>query len=346
MGTGPVHSSSSTCKRLALGGEEESGLLGHAASPISTGSGPSSSAASLGPGGGHPRRARAHPVPRLHARRTATASSQALGPKITVQESPWDCVLAGDDEPRAKAVRRSSASAARSRWPSTATRRRRTSRDRRRPRRGGHPGAGHALGHAAGRAGEAGGLRARHRASRGPRPRRLLREAGIPDGYAFTLKNRAIPQPYEPMAIWLIDQWRQIGLNVKTRVRARPPPRHHTAQRRLRGGGGLRSAASSSSLDIDIAKFQSTGVSDSNYARYKDPVLDDLYLRQARALDPEERAPGPARLRERRLRTRRYATSTRCSGTASCPHSAKVRGWTITPGPLPQPAARHGMAGG
>ena len=28
------------------------------------------------------------------------------------------------------------------------------------------------------------------------------------------------------------------------------------------------------------------------------------------------------------------------------PHSAKVRGWTITPEPLPEPAARHGVAGG
>src|SRR5436190_3407303 len=45
--------------------------------------------------------------------------------------------------------------------------------------------------------------------------RRLLKEAGIPDGYSFTLKNRAVPMPYEAVGIWLVDQWRQIGLNVK-----------------------------------------------------------------------------------------------------------------------------------
>src|SRR5205814_34863 len=45
--------------------------------------------------------------------------------------------------------------------------------------------------------------------------RRLLREAGVPDGYAFTFKNRGVPMPYEPVGIWLIDQWRQIGLNVR-----------------------------------------------------------------------------------------------------------------------------------
>ncbi len=45
--------------------------------------------------------------------------------------------------------------------------------------------------------------------------RRLLREARIADGFSFTFKNRGIPQPYEPLGIWLIDQWKQIGLNVR-----------------------------------------------------------------------------------------------------------------------------------
>jgi len=48
--------------------------------------------------------------------------------------------------------------------------------------------------------------------------RRLLREAGVPEGFTFTFKNRGIPQPYETVGIWLIDQWRQIGLIVKQEV--------------------------------------------------------------------------------------------------------------------------------
>ena len=28
-------------------------------------------------------------------------------------------------------------------------------------------------------------------------------------------RTTAVPQPYEPFGIWLIDQWRQIGVNVK-----------------------------------------------------------------------------------------------------------------------------------
>src|SRR6185295_10149204 len=45
--------------------------------------------------------------------------------------------------------------------------------------------------------------------------KRLLKEAGVADGFGFTFKNRGIPHPYEHLGIWLIDQWRQIGLNVK-----------------------------------------------------------------------------------------------------------------------------------
>src|SRR5512145_1819561 len=45
--------------------------------------------------------------------------------------------------------------------------------------------------------------------------RRLLKEAGVAEGFSFTFKNRGIPMPYEPLGVWLIDQWRQIGLNVK-----------------------------------------------------------------------------------------------------------------------------------
>jgi peptide/nickel transport system substrate-binding protein len=48
--------------------------------------------------------------------------------------------------------------------------------------------------------------------------RRLLKEAGVPEGFAFTFTNRGIPMPYEPLGVWLIDQWRQIGLNVKQQV--------------------------------------------------------------------------------------------------------------------------------
>jgi peptide/nickel transport system substrate-binding protein len=51
--------------------------------------------------------------------------------------------------------------------------------------------------------------------------RRLLKEAGQ-ETLSFTLLNRATPMPYEPLGIWLIDQWRQIGITVKQTPGGRP----------------------------------------------------------------------------------------------------------------------------
>jgi peptide/nickel transport system substrate-binding protein len=159
--------------------------------------------------------------------------------------------------------------------------------------------------------------------------RRLLREAGVPDGFAFTFKNRGIPQPYEPIAIWLIDQWRQIGLNVKMETIEASA---HVSMLR-RGDFEVGSDAQCSFIvepDIDLQKFQSTGLSDNNYSRYKDPVLDDLFVKQARAIDPEERKRH-LRAFEKRLLDEEIHYLYTLHWQRIIPHSAKVRGWTITP---------------
>ena len=159
--------------------------------------------------------------------------------------------------------------------------------------------------------------------------RRLLREAGVPDGFSFIFKNRGIPQPYETVAIWLIDQWRQIGLNVRQEVIEASA---HVAMMR-RGDFDVAMDAQCSFVvepDIDIQKFQSTGISDNNYARYKDPVLDDLFLKQARAMDPEERKRH-LRAFEKRLLDEEVHYIYTLQWHRIVPHSARVRGWTVTP---------------
>jgi peptide/nickel transport system substrate-binding protein len=159
--------------------------------------------------------------------------------------------------------------------------------------------------------------------------RRLLKEAGVPDGFTFTFKNRGVPQPYEPIAIWLIDQWRQIGLNVKMETIEASA---HVSMLR-RGDFEVGSDAQCSFIvepDIDLQKFQSTGTSDNNYSRYQDPVLDDLYIKQARAMDPEERKK-LLRAFEKRLLDEEVHYLYSLHWHRIVPHSAKVRGWTITP---------------
>ncbi len=69
--------------------------------------------------------------------------------------------------------------------------------------------------------------------------RRLLKEAGA-EGLSFTLKNRGVPMPYEPVAIWLIDQWRQVGAQRQAGGRRGSRLlRPGAAARQLRGRHGL-----------------------------------------------------------------------------------------------------------
>jgi peptide/nickel transport system substrate-binding protein len=82
--------------------------------------------------------------------------------------------------------------------------------------------------------------------------------------------------------------------------------------------------------DLDLYKFLSTGVSDNNYARYTDSVLDELYRKQSRAVDLEERKRY-VREFERRLLDEEAHYLYMLQWHRIVPHSVKLRGWTITP---------------
>ncbi|MBI3912623.1 MAG: ABC transporter substrate-binding protein [Chloroflexi bacterium] len=156
---------------------------------------------------------------------------------------------------------------------------------------------------------------------------RLLKEAGVPDGFAFTLTNRNIPEPYEPTGIFVIDQWRKVGLNVKQN--AAP-----TYLNDLRAGNfeaGIDFACDhADEPDLQLLKFISVDKSSTNYARYKDPILDDLYNKQSRATDPKERAKFIRDFEKRVLDEQAYQFHI-LWWQRIIPHLTQVRGWKITP---------------
>src|SRR5205085_10658895 len=110
--------------------------------------------------------------------------------------------------------------------------------------------------------------------------RRLLREAGVPEGFGFTFRNRGIRDPYEALGVWLADQWRQIGLTVKVETLELA-----TLYAEIRGGNLDVAADFHSSYivepDLTLFKFQSMDTSHHNYSRYTDRTLADLYLPQS-----------------------------------------------------------------
>jgi peptide/nickel transport system substrate-binding protein len=159
--------------------------------------------------------------------------------------------------------------------------------------------------------------------------RKLLKEAGVPEGFQFTFTNRGIPMPYEPLGVWLIDQWRRVGLNVKQEV-----------IEAAAYFGTIRKGDAQVFMDfqcgyivepdLDMYKFLSTSRNPANYGRYSDPVLDALYDKQSRATNVEERKQLVRQFEKRLLDEEAHYLMT-LQWHRIIPHSAKVKGWTVTP---------------
>jgi peptide/nickel transport system substrate-binding protein len=253
---------------------------------------------------------------------------QALGDKLVIQKSPWSCVLTiafnhekkPFDDPR---VRRA-LSLALDRWEGS----KHLSKITIMKEVGGLqvPGTPYAASEAevTRLAGFGKDIEANRREAR-----RLLREAGVPDGFSFVFTNRNLPEPYEPATVWLLDQWRRIGLNVTQRVME-----SSAWFSALRSGDYDMSIAAWCGYivepDLDLAVYLSSDKADGNYGRYTDRVLDGLYEKQARSRDPEERKRH-IREFEKRLLDEQTHVVPLLWWHRVVPHNSRVRGWTITP---------------
>jgi peptide/nickel transport system substrate-binding protein len=115
----------------------------------------------------------------------------------------------------------------------------------------------------------------------------LLAEAGVKD-LRFKFLNRNVPMPYTPVGVFLIDQWRQIGVTAE---HEQPETRAYISN--LRSGNyevGLDfNCDAVDDPNLQIIKYISADKSSINYGRYTDRKLDDLYEQQKRELDPKKR---------------------------------------------------------
>src|SRR2546423_83926 len=115
----------------------------------------------------------------------------------------------------------------------------------------------------------------------------LLAEAGYPNGFKVVLKNRNVKLPYQDFAVFLIQEWRKIGIDVENRP--------------LETAAWFNDGQNTGNFELIVAptvEFMddpdqflgrySTG-STQNWGRFSDPQVDDLFSRQARTLEPAER---------------------------------------------------------
>ncbi len=113
--------------------------------------------------------------------------------------------------------------------------------------------------------------------------RQLLKEAGA-EGLSFELLNRGVDQPYKYVGTWLIDQWSKIGLHVTQRVMPTGP--ELDAMR----SGNFQIVLQANCHGVpnpllDVQEYLPSSVYEANYGYYEDPQEVDLYNKMLRETD-------------------------------------------------------------
>ena len=250
----------------------------------------------------------------------------ALGDKLTVQESDWNCVLLFTsnhmrkpfDDPR---VRRALTLAV-DRWGGSKY----LSRIAIVKTVGGVVFPGHPLAATEEELTQLAGYRRDLEASRAE-AMALLQEAGATD-LTIDYNNRDVDQPYKVVGTWLIDQWAQIG--VKAEQHVRPTPQFYAALRK--------SHEFDVSIDFncqsvvnpiaDVTKF--LGSSGNNYGQYDDQVLEDIYAKLVRAESTDEQRALMRQYEKRALDEQAHMGLTLWWYKIN-PHRSYVKGWISPP---------------
>ncbi len=159
--------------------------------------------------------------------------------------------------------------------------------------------------------------------------RRLLREAGVPEGFRFEF-IRPPTKSYEIKGIWIIDQWRQVGLNVTQK------PLDWGIYNSEMAKGNFKVAFSTitdfiDEPDLQFTKFVSSDKSPLSYGRYTDRILDDLYIKQGQTTDPVERKKLCTLFQKRVLDEMAYSYPVLGWTGRITMHSPKLKGWKTCP---------------
>ena len=157
--------------------------------------------------------------------------------------------------------------------------------------------------------------------------KRLLLEAGHPN-LKLKLVNRSIDQPFIPAGIFIVDQWKRIGVEVE----------HAPLETKLwyaaRENGDFDAVVHNISdfADDPTAQFNlllSKYTSGMGYSRHADTKLDDMFKRQSQIVDPVVRLKAVNEL-ERYALTTAYNVPLLWYQRIVVNHK-KVKGWQLMP---------------
>jgi peptide/nickel transport system substrate-binding protein len=157
--------------------------------------------------------------------------------------------------------------------------------------------------------------------------KRLLAEAGA-SNLKFKLVNRNVSHPFTPVGVFLIDQWRRIGIAVEHMQLDVSPQKITIA------AGEYQVAIDAFCADSDDPKplllpYLSKDRSPRNMTRNKNPELDAVYDRFNSATDPAQRAALALEMQRMIISAANSVPVIWYSRIVA--HVPQMKGWKITP---------------
>ncbi len=160
--------------------------------------------------------------------------------------------------------------------------------------------------------------------------KRLLKKAGVDLSKTYIFNNRGVDQPYRVVGTWLLDQWRKVGLKFKQEVK--PSPAFYASLRKQHNWDVSIDFNCQSVINplADVSKFLSDDISGNQYSQYKDRKLDKLFDQMNREGDPAKQRVIMREYEKHALDTAAHQFVTLWWYKIN-PHRAVVKGWKIAP---------------
>lgn len=155
----------------------------------------------------------------------------------------------------------------------------------------------------------------------------LLKAAGA-ENLTFTMNNRAVDQPYRILGTWLIGEWKKIGIKVKQNVIPTSPwinaMRNYTFE-------ATTEANCQSVINplVDVGKYMGNAASN-NRGNYKDETLEKWFKQMNREGDPAKQREIMRKYETRVIQDEAHTGLTLWWRKIN-PHRSYVKGWNIAP---------------
>jgi peptide/nickel transport system substrate-binding protein len=158
--------------------------------------------------------------------------------------------------------------------------------------------------------------------------KRLLQEAGV-SNLSFELLNRDVDQPYKYIGIWLVDQCSKIGVHVTQKV---VPSGPWFAEMRSGAYSVVHYPICHSVVNpvLDVTTYLPTSISSENYGYYEDPKEVELYNKMLHDTDPEQQHADMNAFQKWVMDTQAHATKV-IWWNRIIPYRSYVKGFKISP---------------